>query len=63
MGHLVNPASIFLPMLVIVALTFVAFVRMAAGRAAAREMLITSNRLNIRDSFATKLTCHTKKQG
>jgi hypothetical protein len=30
-----NPVSIFVPMLVIVALTFVAFVRMAAGRGAA----------------------------
>lgn len=31
----VNPAQVFLPMLVLVALTFVAFVRMAAARGAA----------------------------
>ncbi len=35
MLHNTGPASIFLPMLVIVLLTFVAFVRMATGRAAA----------------------------
>jgi hypothetical protein len=35
MPEVVNPVHIFLPMLVIVALTFLGFVRMAAGRAAA----------------------------
>ncbi len=35
MPNPINPVSIFLPMLVIVALTFVAFVRMAIARAAA----------------------------
>jgi len=32
MPYSISPVSIFLPMLVIIALTFVAFVRMAAGR-------------------------------
>lgn len=32
-----NPVSIFLPMLVIVALTYIAFIRMGAGRAAAMK--------------------------
>lgn len=31
----INPASIFLPMLVVILLTFIAFIRMAAARAAA----------------------------
>jgi hypothetical protein len=35
MLHNTGPVSIFLPMLAVVALTFVAFVRMATGRAAA----------------------------
>ena len=35
MPNAANPASIFVPMLVIVALTFVAFIRMAAARGAA----------------------------
>lgn len=35
MADAINPVSIFMPMLVIVALTFVAFIRMAAARAAA----------------------------
>ncbi|HTH29210.1 MAG TPA: MAPEG family protein [Sphingobium sp.] len=35
MANAINPTSIFMPMLVIVALTFVAFIRMAAARAAA----------------------------
>jgi hypothetical protein len=35
MPHSANQASIFLPMLAVVLLTFIAFVRMAAGRAAA----------------------------
>lgn len=35
MPDVVNPISIFLPMLVVVALTFVGFVRMAAARGAA----------------------------
>lgn len=35
MGNITNPISIFLPMLVIVALTFVGFFRMAVARAAA----------------------------
>lgn len=35
MPHSINPVSIFVPMLVIVALTFVAFLRMAIARAAA----------------------------
>jgi hypothetical protein len=37
MLHSANPVSIFVPMLVVVLLTFVAFVRMAAGRAAAMK--------------------------
>ncbi|MCE7797989.1 MAPEG family protein [Sphingobium sufflavum] len=35
MSEAINPVGIFVPVLVIVALTFVAFVRMAAARAAA----------------------------
>ena len=35
MTAIINPATIFLPMLVVVALTFIAFVRLAAARGAA----------------------------
>jgi len=38
-----NPVSIFVPLLVIVALTFVGFVRMAAGRATAMKTGIDPN--------------------
>jgi hypothetical protein len=37
MPEAVNPGSIFLPVLVVVALTFFAFIRMAAGRGAAMK--------------------------
>ena len=37
MPEVANPVSIFVPMLVVVALTFVAFIRMAAGRGAAMK--------------------------
>lgn len=37
MPHIINPVSIFLPMLAIVALTFVAFVHMAMARTAAAK--------------------------
>lgn len=39
MSEVVNPVSIFVPMLVIVALTFVAFIRMAAARGAVAKQV------------------------